>query len=97
LYICLSIKNNDTNALNFSITKLQLHTGNQVFTPADPGIIHFMGWVSSEIENENRLNDTLLLHPDQTRCASCAGGVMCESSRAPGQREGEGAMRCLGI
>jgi hypothetical protein len=64
LYICLSIKNNDTNALNFSITKLQLHTGNQVFTPADPGIIHFMGWVSSEIENENRLNDTLL-HPDQ--------------------------------
>ena len=61
----LSIKNNDTNALNFSINKLQLHTGNQVFTPADPGIIHFMGWVSSEIENENRLNDTLL-HPDQT-------------------------------
>jgi len=60
----LSIKNNDTNALNFSINKLQLHTGNQVFTPADPGIIHFMGWVSSEIENENRLNDTLL-HPDQ--------------------------------
>ncbi|MCD4808387.1 MAG: hypothetical protein K8R17_00645, partial [Methanosarcinales archaeon] len=40
----LSIKNNDTNALNFSINKLQLHTGNQVFTPADPGIIHFMGW-----------------------------------------------------
>ncbi|MCD4766231.1 MAG: hypothetical protein K8R34_06950 [Methanosarcinales archaeon] len=61
----LSIKNNDTNALNFSINKLQLHTGNQVFTPADPGIIHFMGWVSSEIENENRLNDTLL-HPDQS-------------------------------
>jgi hypothetical protein len=61
----LSIKNNDTNALNFSINKLQLHTGNQVFTPTDPGIIHFMGWVSSEIENENRLNDTLL-HPDQT-------------------------------
>jgi len=61
----LSIKNNDTNALNFSINKLQLHTGNQVFTPADPGIIHFMGWVSSEIENENKLNDTLL-HPDQT-------------------------------
>ena len=61
----LSIKNNDTNALNFSINKLQLHTGNQVFTPADPGIIQFMGWVSSEIENENRLNDTLL-HPDQT-------------------------------
>ena len=60
----LSIKNNDTNALNFSINKLQLHTGNQVFTPTDPGIIHFMGWVSSEIENENRLNDTLL-HPDQ--------------------------------
>jgi hypothetical protein len=60
----LSIINNDTNALNFSINKLQLHTGNQVFTPADPGIIHFMGWVSSEIENENKLNDTLL-HPDQ--------------------------------
>jgi len=61
----LSIKNNDTNALNFSINKLQLHTGDQVFNPADPGTIHFMGWVSSEIENENRLNDTLL-HPDQT-------------------------------
>jgi len=60
----LSIKNNDTNALNFSMNKLQLHTGNQVFTPADPGTILFMGWVSSEIENENRLNDTLL-HPDQ--------------------------------
>jgi len=60
----LSIKNNDTNALNFSINKLQLHTGNQVFTPADPGIIYFRGWVFSEIENEIRLNDTLL-HPDQ--------------------------------
>ena len=61
----LSIKNNDTNASNFSINNLQLHTGNQVFTPADPGTIHFMRWVSSEIEKENRLNDTLL-HPDQT-------------------------------
>jgi hypothetical protein len=61
----LSIKNNDTNGLNFSINKLQLHTGNQVFTPADPGIIYFRGWVFSEIENEIQLNDTLL-HPDQT-------------------------------
>ena len=62
----LSIKNNDTNALNFSINKLQLHTGNQVFIPADPGtILKSQGWVFSEIENEIRLNDTLL-HPDQT-------------------------------
>jgi hypothetical protein len=62
----LSIKNNDTNALNFSINNLQLHTGNQVFTPADPGtILKSQGWVFSEIENEIRLNDTLL-HPDQT-------------------------------
>jgi hypothetical protein len=65
----LSIKNNDTNALNFSINKLQLHTGNQVFAPADPGIIlkffSISGWVFSEIENENRLNDTHIL-PHQT-------------------------------
>ncbi|HUW68055.1 MAG TPA: hypothetical protein VMW20_08395 [Candidatus Nanoarchaeia archaeon] len=62
----LSIKNNDTNALNFSINKLQLHTVNQVFIPADPGtILKSQGWVFSEIENEIRLNDTLL-HPDQT-------------------------------
>ncbi|KAF5419245.1 MAG: hypothetical protein C5S44_11170 [Candidatus Methanocomedens sp.] len=62
----LSIKNNDTNALNFSINKLQLHTGNQVFTPADPGtIIKSHEWVFSEIENEIRLNDTHML-PHQT-------------------------------
>ncbi|HUV83453.1 MAG TPA: hypothetical protein VMW53_10325 [archaeon] len=62
----LSIKNNDTNALNFSITKLQLHTGNQVFNPVYPGtILKSHEWVFSEIENEIRLNDTLL-HPDQT-------------------------------
>jgi hypothetical protein len=61
----ISIKNNDTNALNFSINKLQLYTGNQVFIPADPGIIHLMGRVSSEIKNENKLNDTLL-YPYQT-------------------------------
>jgi hypothetical protein len=63
----LSMKNNDTNTLNFSINKLQLHTGNQVFTPAEPGTIlkYFKGWVFLEIENEKRLNDTLLL-PHQT-------------------------------
>ncbi|MCL7475770.1 MAG: hypothetical protein M8352_06980 [ANME-2 cluster archaeon] len=62
----LSIKNTDTNALNFSINKLQLHTGNQVFTPADPGtIIKSREWVFSEIENEIRLNDTYML-PHQT-------------------------------
>jgi len=62
----LSIKNNDTNALNFSINKLQLHTGNQVFTPEDPGtIIKSREWVFSEIENEIRLNDTHML-PHQT-------------------------------
>jgi hypothetical protein len=63
----LSIKTNDTNALNFSINKLQLQTGNQSFTPADPGTItkYFSGWVLSEIENENRLNDTHIL-PHQT-------------------------------
>jgi hypothetical protein len=63
----LSIKNNDTNALNFSINKLQLHTGNQVFTPEDPDTIlkYFSGWVFSELDNEIRLNDTLL-YPDQT-------------------------------
>ena len=62
----LSIKNNDTNPLNFSINKLQLHTGNQVFTPADPGtIIKSREWVFSEIENEIRLNDTHML-PHQT-------------------------------
>ena len=62
----LSIKNNDTNALNFSINKLQLHTGNQVSTPEDIGTLYHTSlvWVFSEIENENRLNDTLL-HPDQ--------------------------------
>ena len=65
----LSIKNNDTNPLNFSINKLQLHTRNQVFTPANSGKIHSYFnagvYVFSEIDNENRLNDTLL-HPDQT-------------------------------
>jgi len=62
----LSIKNNDTNPLNFSINKLQLHTGNQVFTPADPGtIIKSREWVFSEIENEIKLNDTHML-PHQT-------------------------------
>ena len=63
----LSMKNNDTNTLNFSINKLQLHTGNQVFTPADPDTIlkYFRGWVFSEIENEIRLNDTHML-PHQT-------------------------------
>jgi len=63
----LSIKNKDTNTLNFSINKLQLHTGNQALTPANPGTIlkYFKGWVFTEIENENRLNDTLLL-PHQT-------------------------------
>jgi len=62
----LSIKNNDTNTFNFSINKLQLHAGNQVFAPADPGTIlpYFKEWILSEIENENRLNDTQL-HPEQ--------------------------------
>ena len=62
----LSMKNKDTNTLNFSINQLQLHNGNQALTPADPGTIikYFKGWVFSEIENENRLNDTQL-HPDQ--------------------------------
>jgi len=66
----LSIKNNVTNTLNFSINKLQLHANDQVFTPADPGTLHGYPetkWVSVplEIEKENRLNDTLVL-PDQT-------------------------------
>ncbi|MCG7850126.1 MAG: hypothetical protein MIO93_13260 [ANME-2 cluster archaeon] len=69
----LSIKNNDTNTLNFSMIGLQLHARNQaftpenqVFTPANPGIIiPLSSWVISEIEEENRLNDTLL-YPDQT-------------------------------
>jgi len=67
----LSIKNNGTNTLNFSINKLQLHAGDQVFTPTDPGMIfqYPKAWryVLSEIEKENRLNNTLsLLHPNQT-------------------------------
>ena len=65
----LSIKNNDTNTLNFSINKLQLHAGDQVFTPVDLGTLHKFPktwvYVLSEIENENRLNATLLL-PHQT-------------------------------
>jgi len=66
----LSIKNNVTNTLNFSINKLQLHANDQVYTPADPGTLHGYPetkWVSVllEIEKENRLNDTLVL-PDQT-------------------------------
>jgi len=67
----LSIKNNNTNTLNFCINKLQLHARDQVFTPTDPGIIfrYPKAWryVPSEIEKENRLNNTLsLLHPNQT-------------------------------
>ena len=67
----LAIKNNDTNTFNFSINKLQLHTGNQVFTPADPGTFtQSLGcrscmWVFLEIEKEKRLNDTQML-PYQT-------------------------------
>ena len=66
----LLIKNKDTNTINFSINKLQLHTGNQVFTPENPGTITKSTWCSScmwvlsEITKENRLNDTLL-HPEQ--------------------------------
>jgi hypothetical protein len=65
----LSIKNNGTNILNFSINKLQLHARDQVFTPGDPGTkLQYIGkwlYVLSDIENENRLNNTML-HPDQT-------------------------------
>jgi hypothetical protein len=61
----LTIKNNDTNTLDFSINKLQLHTGGQVFAPAYPGTtLIYPGdftYVLSEMEKENRLNDTLLL------------------------------------
>ena len=65
----LSIKNNGTNTLNFSINKLQLHARDQVFTPGDPGTkLQYIGkwlYVLSDIENENRLNNTML-HPNQT-------------------------------
>jgi hypothetical protein len=65
----LSIKNNGTNTLNFSINKLQLYAWDQVFTPGDPGTkLQYIGkwlYVLSDIENENRLNNTML-HPDQT-------------------------------
>jgi hypothetical protein len=66
----LAIKNNYTETINFSINKLQLHTENQVFTPADPGTFPqdipclSCTWVFQEIKNENGLNDTLL-YPDQ--------------------------------
>ena len=68
--ICqLAIKNNGTNTLNFSINKLLLHAGNQVFTTADPGKIPPFSkgriFVTSEIEKEKKLNNTIL-HPDQT-------------------------------
>ena len=65
----LSIKNNDTNTLNFSINKLQLHTRNQVLIPVDLGTLHTFPktwvYVFSEIENENKLNNTHIL-PHQT-------------------------------
>ena len=65
----LSIKNNDTNTLNFSINKLQLYANDQVFTPADPGTLHQYPdtwvYVLSEIEKENKLNDSHIL-PSQT-------------------------------
>lgn len=61
----LSIRNKDTNTLNFSINKLQLHAGVQVFAPANPGTTlrypEDFTYVLSEMEKENRLNDTLLL------------------------------------
>ena len=64
----LSIKNKDTNTLNFSINKLQLHATDQVFTPVYPDIIprYPDNWVYvlSEIKKENRLNDTQL-YPGQ--------------------------------
>ncbi len=45
-----------------------MHAGNQVFTPGDTGKIRRFSegkaYVISEIEKENRLNDTIL-HPDQ--------------------------------
>jgi hypothetical protein len=67
----LSIRNDDTNTLNFSINKLQLHTGNQVFTPAYPDTIlkYPDNWVHVrlEIEKENRLNDTQMLHNQTLR------------------------------
>lgn len=68
--ICqLAIKNNGTDTLNFSINKLLLHARDQVFTTADPGTIHPFSngsmYVTSEIEKENKLNNTIL-HPDQT-------------------------------
>ena len=68
--ICqLAIKNNGTDTLNFSINKLLLHAGDQVFTTADPDKIPPFSngsiYVTSEIEKENKLNNTIL-HPDQT-------------------------------
>jgi hypothetical protein len=65
----LSIKNNDTKTLDFSINKLQLHAEVQVFAPVYPGTTlkypESFTYVLSEMEKENRLNDTLLL-PHQT-------------------------------
>ena len=65
----LAIKNNGTNTLNFSINKLLLHAGDQVFTPGGPGKIRRFSeglvYVIADIEKENRLNNTIL-HPHQT-------------------------------
>ena len=65
----LSIKNNDTSPHNFSRNNLQLHANDQVFTPADPGTFHRYPdtwvYVLSEIEKEQRLNDSHIL-PSQT-------------------------------
>jgi len=61
----LSIKNNDTQPLNFSMNKLQLYAGDQVFTSANPEIfpqyIPCCMWVFSDITKENKLNDTQTL------------------------------------